>query len=128
MGENNAIMTESPLPDYALPQGAVERLKPLGYGNLSTTKNTILRCLNCPQRRTFAYGLEIMNCSGIPGGAIYPVLKGLEKRGFLESKEEQINPTQVGRPRRVFYTISRQGQQELGETPPLSSCQRRSMA
>lgn len=43
-------------------------------------------------------------------GTIYPLLARLERAEWLESKWEEIDPAEVGRPRRRLYRLTGQGE------------------
>lgn len=51
------------------------------------------------------YGLEICAIAGLQTGTIHPILARLEKIGWLHSTWEEIDPKQVGRPRRRYYRL-----------------------
>jgi PadR family transcriptional regulator PadR len=55
------------------------------------------------------YGLEIRKAVGLPSGTLHPILARLERRGLLESRWEEIEPTEEGRPRRRYYHLSPYG-------------------
>jgi len=55
------------------------------------------------------YGLEICKAAGLPSGTLHPILARLERRGWLESRWEDIRPTEEGRPRRRYYHLSPYG-------------------
>jgi PadR family transcriptional regulator, regulatory protein PadR len=55
------------------------------------------------------YGLELIDGLGIKGGTVYPTLARLERFGWLESKREQADPSQIGRPRRKHYRLTGEG-------------------
>jgi DNA-binding PadR family transcriptional regulator len=57
------------------------------------------------------YGLEICQAAGLPSGTIHPILARLEGVGWLESRWEDIDPTEQGRPRRRYYRLSESGVQ-----------------
>ncbi|MGW6688715.1 PadR family transcriptional regulator [Streptomyces sp. NPDC054961] len=57
------------------------------------------------------YGLQIADAAGLPGGTIYPILIRLEQCGWLESRWEDIDPQQEGRPQRRYYRLSERGAQ-----------------
>lgn len=50
-------------------------------------------------------GVEISRATGILSGTLYPILHRLEREGVLESASEDIDPSVVGRPARVLYSI-----------------------
>ncbi len=51
-------------------------------------------------------GAEISREAGIGSGTLYPLLVRLERAGWLRSEWEQVDPREVGRPRRRFYWLS----------------------
>ncbi|MGH3830155.1 MAG: PadR family transcriptional regulator [Pseudonocardiaceae bacterium] len=55
------------------------------------------------------YGLEICKAADLPSGTIHPMLARLERCGWLESRWEDIEPTEEGRPRRRYYHLSPHG-------------------
>jgi PadR family transcriptional regulator PadR len=55
------------------------------------------------------YGLEISYSAGLPSGTIHPILARLEAAGWLESQWEDIDPRELGRPRRRYYSLSSEG-------------------
>jgi PadR family transcriptional regulator, regulatory protein PadR len=55
------------------------------------------------------YGLEICKAADLPSGTIHPVLARLERFGWLESRWEDIEPAEEGRPRRRYYRLSPEG-------------------
>lgn len=65
-----------------------------------------------PDRERF--GLEIVDGTGLPPGTIYPILARLEHSGWLESRWEQIDPHDAGRPRRRYYLLTATGVAEAG--------------
>lgn len=55
------------------------------------------------------YGLEIAKEAGIKSGTLYPALARLERDGLLESRWEEADPAEEGRPRRRMYTLTAPG-------------------
>lgn len=55
-------------------------------------------------------GVEITKASGIVAGTLYPLLSRLQAAGWLESEWEDVDPKEVGRPRRKFYRMTEFGQ------------------
>jgi PadR family transcriptional regulator, regulatory protein PadR len=55
------------------------------------------------------YGLEICAKAGQPSGTIHPILARLEKIEWLESRWEDADPHEQGRPRRRYYRLSPDG-------------------
>jgi PadR family transcriptional regulator PadR len=57
------------------------------------------------------YGLEVCSKAGLPSGTIHPILARLETAGWLDSRWEEADPGQIGRPRRRFYRLNPDGAQ-----------------
>ncbi|MBB6557277.1 PadR family transcriptional regulator [Nonomuraea rubra] len=55
------------------------------------------------------YGLEICAAASLPTGTIHPILARFEGLGWLESRWEETDPHQQGRPRRRYYRLTRDG-------------------
>src|SRR5690242_18439079 len=55
------------------------------------------------------YGLQICEAAGLPSGTIHPILARLERIGWLESRWEETDPSDAGRPRRRYYRLSEDG-------------------
>jgi len=55
------------------------------------------------------YGLEIRRALELTSGTLHPILARLERDGLLESRWEDIEPTEAGRPRRRYYRLSPSG-------------------
>lgn len=51
------------------------------------------------------YAMELMKCTGLPSGTMYPLLRRLEGDGWLASAREDIDPREHGRPARVYYRL-----------------------
>ena len=63
-----------------------------------------------------AYGFEVMDVTGLPGGTIYPALRRLEAAGLVESEwEEGGIAQQQGRPARKYYRLTASGDEALHE-------------
>ena len=56
------------------------------------------------------YGLQLTDQTGLKSGTLYPVLARLEKAGWVVSAWEEVDPRDVGRPRRRYYELSGVGQ------------------
>jgi DNA-binding PadR family transcriptional regulator len=54
-------------------------------------------------------GVDIQKLSGVPTGTLYPIVLRFESAGWLESKWEDVNPREAGRPRRRFYWLTAEG-------------------
>ena len=55
-------------------------------------------------------GAEISRALGIGSGTLYPLLARLENADWMKSEWEQVDPAEVGRPRKRFYKLTGQGQ------------------
>ena len=55
------------------------------------------------------YGLEICTEAGLPSGTIHPILARLEGLGWIESRWEDIDSREEGRPRRRYYKMTEDG-------------------
>lgn len=55
------------------------------------------------------YGLQISQTAELPSGTIHPILARFEACGWLQSRWEDIDPVQEGRPRRRYYRLSQDG-------------------
>ena len=56
-----------------------------------------------------AAGADIRRATKISTGTLYPLLLRLEQFNWLESKWEEVDPSEVGRPRKRLYRITRTG-------------------
>ncbi len=75
----------------------------------SSQRARALACLACRWAKSEendippqAYGYEIIKCSGIKSGALYPILKHLETVGVIESEVEDIDEVEAERPKRKY--------------------------
>jgi PadR family transcriptional regulator PadR len=55
------------------------------------------------------YGTEIGRAARLSGGSLYPLLLRLKQAGILESAWEDVDPSEVGRPRRRLYWLTGEG-------------------
>ena len=63
-----------------------------------------------------AYGLDIMDTTGLPSGTVYPALRRLERAGLLQSAwESERRAAREGRPARRYYEITPAGAEALSE-------------
>jgi PadR family transcriptional regulator PadR len=72
-----------------------------------TTQLVLRTLLEEPAREM--YGLEVCARAGLPSGTIHPILARLEKAEWLESRWEETDPREEGRPRRRYYWLSPDG-------------------
>ena len=56
-------------------------------------------------------GADIEGMTRIGAGTRYPILYRLEAAGWLASRWEDLDPSEVGRPRRRYYQLTEQGQE-----------------
>jgi len=54
-------------------------------------------------------GADIMRSANVSSGTLYPILLRFEKAGLLESRWEDEEPEELGRPRRRFYRMTQAG-------------------
>lgn len=55
------------------------------------------------------YGLNLARAAGLGTAALYNSLARLERKGWVVSRWEDVDPTQVGRPARKYYRLTQQG-------------------
>lgn len=55
-------------------------------------------------------GADIAKETRLMSGSLYPILRRLEKQGWLSAEWEDIDPKEEGRPRRRFYTLKANAQ------------------
>ena len=64
----------------------------------------------------YHYGFDVMDVTGLPSGTVYPILRRLDREGWVKShweKEEVAHREQ--RPSRRYYDITALGRKHLGE-------------
>jgi PadR family transcriptional regulator PadR len=72
-------------------------------------------------------GAEISKITKLGSGTMYPLLRRLEIAGWIEGEWEDVNPSEIGRPKRRLYKLTRSGQaaaiKELAEyqTPAIGA-------
>ena len=77
---------------------------------LGLSTAAILQAIGAGRR----YGLDIMDATDLPSGAVYPALGRLERRGFVRGKwEAESVGRREGRPRRRYYEITKDGTSAL---------------
>ena len=54
-------------------------------------------------------GADIRRMTGLQSGSLYPILFRLEEAGWLTSRWEEGNPSELRRPRKRLYQISGAG-------------------
>jgi len=61
-----------------------------------------------------AYGFDIMDNTGLPGGTVYPALRRMESVGWIDSQwEKEGIAQQEGRPARKYYELTPEGDEAL---------------
>lgn len=55
------------------------------------------------------YGVEIGSAAALPSGTVHPILARLEGLGWLESRWEDVDPSEEGRPARRYYRLTPTG-------------------
>src|SRR4051794_15139822 len=55
------------------------------------------------------HGVNLADQTGLKSGTLYPLLARLEKAGWLASRQEDVDPRLVGRPRRRLYVLTGEG-------------------
>src|SRR4051812_25426696 len=68
----------------------------------------VLRALLADPTREM-YGVEIGDIAELPSGTVHPILARLEAAGWLESRWEEIDVRQAGRPARRYYRLTSEG-------------------
>ncbi len=77
-----------------------------------TTTLTLLAAI----RDGDAYGLDLVERTGLSSGTVYPVLGRLRRRGWIEGIwEDQAVADREGRPRRKYYRLTPTGARVLDE-------------
>ena len=81
---------------------------------LSVPRAKVLRAfLEVPAQEQYGFGL--MRSTQVKSGSLYPILESLERDGWIESREEEIDERAEGRPRRRMYRLTDRGHQEGGK-------------
>lgn len=66
--------------------------------------------------RGFHHGFDIMDATGLPSGTVYPILRRLDREGYLKSAwESQAAALREQRPARRYYEITGAGDAMLTE-------------
>jgi DNA-binding PadR family transcriptional regulator len=62
------------------------------------------------------YGLDIVATTGMPSGTVYPTLSRLKSGRLVHAKwEDQRVADREGRPRRRYYSLTRDGAKALAQ-------------
>ena len=54
-------------------------------------------------------GAEVARVTNLASGTLYPILLRLEDAGWLQSRWERENPSELGRPRKRLYSVTAAG-------------------
>ena len=68
----------------------------------------VLRALIADPTKEF-YGLELSQLAELASGTVHPILARLEGCGWVESRWEDRDPHEAGRPRRRYYRLTPDG-------------------
>jgi len=79
----------------------------MGHGSLATLR--VLRAF-LDEPASEHYGLDLIECSGVGAGSLYPILSRLEHDGWLAGSWEQIDEHEEGRRRRRYYRLTAVGE------------------
>jgi PadR family transcriptional regulator, regulatory protein PadR len=60
-------------------------------------------------------GAEIAKATKVGSGTLYPLLARLEAAGWFTSEWENVDPSEVGRPRRRLYKLTGVGKRRARE-------------
>ena len=78
--------------------------------NISYAAASILLAID----NQYRYGFDIMDCTGLPSGTVYPALRRLEEAALVSSTWENESVAQRSqRPARKYYSITRTGEMAL---------------
>lgn len=58
------------------------------------------------------FGAELMKKAHVSSGSLYPALRRFEKAGWVVAEDENIDPSEAGRPARRYYTLTAMGARE----------------
>jgi hypothetical protein len=99
------IQRGHPAEEVLYEMGAIQRR--------SLHQQAVIGCIGCrwleaeeAGEEPRVYGYQIMRCSQIKSGVIYPILRRLEESGALVRSEEDTNTALPGRPPKVNYIPS----------------------
>lgn len=73
---------------------------------MTKPKRKVLEALLDDASESGLSGADLMKQTGISSGTLYPMLHRFEQDGLIRSARENIDPSELGRPRRVFYRIA----------------------
>lgn len=70
------------------------------------------------------YGLQICAVAELPSGTIHPILARLESAGWLDSRWEEVDASEAGRPRRRYYRLNPEGAERARTALAVASAKR----
>jgi PadR family transcriptional regulator PadR len=71
------------------------------------TKLVLQMLLDAPTDEV--YGLEVVRAAGLAAGSAYAILRRLEDQGLLDSRWEELDGSEAGRPPRRYYRLNGEG-------------------
>jgi len=71
------------------------------------TRLLLQMLLDAPTEET--YGLAVVRATGLPAGSAYAILRRLEDEGLLDSRWEELDSSEAGRPLRRYYRLNGNG-------------------
>ena len=85
-----------------------------GQPRMTIPTQLVLRTLSDDPGREL-YGIEIGLAAGLRSGTVYPILARLEGVGWVESRWEDVDPVDAGRPARRYYRLTPSGAEHARE-------------
>lgn len=82
------------------------RLAGMGREPRLTSQTLRTLAVLCARADIEVSGADIARVTKIASGSLYPILARLEQAGWAESRWEEDDPRDLGRPRRRLYTIT----------------------
>lgn len=58
------------------------------------------------------YGYQLMAATGLPSGTLYPIVARMEAAGWVQAREEDVDPAVVRRKPRRYYRLTALGRVE----------------
>jgi PadR family transcriptional regulator PadR len=61
--------------------------------------------------RGYSHGFDIIDATDLPSGTVYPILRRLDREGFVKSRwEKQADAQRAQRPPRRYYQLTAAGE------------------
>lgn len=86
-----------------------------GEPRMSRASLKVLQFIFAQGLRAELCGADIRNATGVNSGTLYPLLLRFEKAGWLKSRWEDVDPSEIGRPRKRLYKITGLGASKAKE-------------